>query len=134
VASHILIEVDKEWGEAKTTDDPYALVAIINRTHFTHAIGANLALVKINAEVIYRPRARTLSKHLRVKERIRYSAAMHARSRYSGDGRQDFSHLVLGEARPSSARRNGGVYLTNERAAGQAFPATADGVYIIEKY
>ncbi len=133
VASQLLIEADKEWAAAKVTEDPNALVAIVHRTHFTHVAGATPAMDRINMKksfnALEQGPLRSISEFKKGFDTL--VRCMRGADIPEMDGETSAICFLekLYQVRHSAMV----LYLTNGRAAGQAFTATADEAYIIAK-
>ena len=133
VASQLLIEADGEWAAAKAAEDPNALVAIIHRTHFTHVGGATPAMAKINMQKSFNALEQGPSRS--ISEFKKEFDTLLRCMRGAGIPEMDGETLAIWFLEKLDQVRHGSMvlYLTNGRAAGQAFPATADEAYTIAK-
>ena len=133
VASQLLIEADGEWAAAKATEDPNALVAIIHRTHFTHVGGATPAMAKINMQKSFNALEQGPSRS--ISEFKKEFDTLLRCMRGAGIPEMDGETLAIYFLEKLDQVRHGSMvlYLTNGRAAGQPFPATADEAYTIAK-
>ena len=130
---HLLIETYMEWGEAEASEDLNALVAIMHKTHFTHVGGATPAMIKINMQkafiVLEQGPSRSISEF--TKEFDTLLRCMRGAGILEMDG--ETSIIWFLEKLDQDQHGAMVMSLTDRRAAGQAFPVTADEVYIIEK-
>jgi hypothetical protein len=124
VASQLLIEADGEWAAAEASENPIALVAIVHRNHFTNVGGENHAMAKINMHKPFNaleqgpPSISEFEKKFDTLERCMRGANIPA---MDGETSAIWFLEKLDQVRHGAMV----LYLTNDRVARQAFPATA---------
>ena len=133
MASQLLIEGDGEWAAAKAAENPNALVAIIHLTHFTHIGGATPAMAKINMQKSFNVLEQGPSRSIFEFKKEFDTLLRCMRGAQIPDMDGEASAIWFLEKLDQVWHGAMVLSLTNGRAAGQAFPATADEAYIIAK-